>query len=339
MKIFRVLFGLIIGAFGILAFLAPEVMGMGASSEGVTMATPAIVTLFSKDIQKNLFPKNEFYKNSKDDSKYLEGRTVVIPQSGALPGVVVNRTTLPATVSQRTDSSVNYDIDEFTTDPILVQDTEEIIVNYEKRKDILEDHIDTLNTRIANQFGWLWAPSGADNIIRTTGTARAASAPSATGNRLGASKNDWINAAILLDRMEIEREGRIAAIPAAMLGDILRIDDFVSMEKIGKANLVEGAIGRLCGFDILVRSSIVRFDNTATPVKKAVTAAGATTDNSGALFYHPKYVRRAEGKIKVYSNLDDPTFYGSVFSAAIRAGGRIARADQRGVIAMVETAA
>lgn len=291
------------------------------------------------DIQGNIFPNSEFFMQSVDDSPFvLNGKVVHIPQAGAKPNVVKNRTSLPAAITTRTDTEETYNLDEFTTDPILLQDTEAIEISYAKRQNILSEHQARLNEEIADWFAYYWGASLGANIARTTGTARAGTAPSATGNRKAVAKADLIEVNRLMNRMNVPGSGRKLLIPADFEADILKIDDFVHADKIGSAKLTEGAIGRLLGFDVFVRSKTTIYDNTGTPVRKAPGAAGAAADNLSALAWHPSLVSRAKGEVKIFIEEDKPEYYGDVFSALVRAGGRKRRTDEVGVISLVEAA-
>jgi hypothetical protein len=316
-------------AFGVGELFAKE-------AADVVLAGAPLTIIFAKDIEANIFPNNEFYMNAKDDSAFVEGKTVKHPVAGLVPNVEINRTQLPATITKREDDENSYDLNEFTTDPTLIQDIEEIETNYSKRQNVLADHIDTLNTKIATFFANLWLPNGSDNIVRSSGTtARVASAPGASGNRKRITKEDFIEVSTKFNRMDVPTNGRLCVMPAEFLEDLLLIDGFVEADKIGKANLIEGQIGRLLGFDIFIRSTVGVYTNDGTPVKKALGAATATSDNLAALFWYKGWVNRAKGGIKVYSALDKPEYYGSMFSAMVRAGGKI-RKDKKGVVALVE---
>ncbi len=290
------------------------------------------------DIEGNLFPDNQFYVRSIDDSPFvMNGKTVHIPQGGAKPAVEKNRSVLPATIAKRTDSEGTYNLDEFTTDPVLLQNTEEIELSYAKRQNILTEHMQTLDEQIADNFAYAWTPFGADNIVRTTGSTRATTLSGATGTRKAPGKDDFISVAELMDRMNITRQGRFLLIPSVFLADIMKISEFVEAHKIGAANLVNGTIGQLLGFNIFVRASVVSFDNQATPVVKAPGAAAAATDNNSCLAWQTNAVCRAKGDVKVFIDEDKPEYYGDIFSALVRAGGRKRRTDQKGVVSLVET--
>lgn len=299
--------------------------------------------IWAQDIAANVFPSSEFFNQSRDDSQYLQGKTVHLPQSGAPPSVEKNRSVLPATVSQRTDTLLDYDIDEFTTDPILLQDTEAIEASYDKRQSILFDHTEILRQKIGDNIIVQWEPTLATNQVRTSGSSRSAYVSGQTGNRKALAKADIIEANRLMNRMDTPADGRIMVISADLYADLLGISDFQSWDKMGITPLVNGAVGQILGFTVYVRSSAGRYDNTATPVKKAYGASVAAADNLAALCYHKMYVRRASGSlgnagIKVYENTDRAEWYGSIFSAKVRSGGTMARTDEKGVVAIIETA-
>jgi hypothetical protein len=310
--------------------------------KGSLYADAAVATLFAKTLEEKVFPTNEFYTQSQDDTAFVQqsgdGEKVVYGVSGDNPGTAINRTLLPATIIRRVDDSNEYPLKEFTTDPSLITITEESIVHYAKRASMLRNHAETLNTLIADYFANLWLPDGAANIVRTSGsTTRTASAPSATGTRKRLVKADLISALEKLNRMDAPMDGRNMLIPAEFLSDLLTIDDFIHADKIGSGSaLVTGSIGKLLGINIFVRSNVGIYDDTATPVKKALGAAGAATDHLAALVWVDKWVTRAKGSTFFLLDEKKPEYYGDIFSTLVRAGGKT-RKDLKGVIAIVET--
>ena len=320
----------LVGSVGVntLMYYVPTINGV---------AYDATTIIFAKHIEDHLFPDDAFYMHSKDDSVFLDGKTVRYPVAGAKPNTEKNRATIPATVSKRTDGNNDYDIDEFTTDPIVVQDTENVVLSYDKLANIMSDHINTLNEEVADNFANIWLPNGADNIVRTTGAARAASLTDmgATGQRLAVAKADFVTCRERLNRMNAPKNDRYALIDSAFDSDILKLEDFTSAEKLGYSNIPDGVIGRAYGFWIYERSFVGAFDNAGTPVKKAVGATITANDNAAALFWSASMVNRAKGSVKAFIDQDAPTMYGTVLSALVRAGGKI-RSDKKGVIALVE---
>jgi hypothetical protein len=309
-----------------------------ADAAALVAVTPIV---WVKDIAENLYPANEFYLRSRDDSAFLEGNKIKLPQAGSGPNVEMDRSVLPATGIRRTDTVKEYDIHEFTSDPDILTLTDALEVSYDKRASILFNHLQTLRTKIADMFAVEWSPSLAANMVRTTGSSRAAYGSGQTGNRKKVTRADIGEMARLRARMDYGSQGWLMLVPADLMADIRGIDEFMTADKIGSANLIEGAVGRLFGFDIMERSRAGLYDNTGTPVKKALGASMAAADNLGIIAWHPSAVRRALGTdgnngIQVFIKEKDPLYYGDVFSAQVNAGGASARTDQKGTIALIE---
>lgn len=295
------------------------------------------------DIQENLFANNEFINRATDHSMWISNKTVHIPQAGANPTVVKNRSVLPASIAQRTDTDLTYDMAEYTTNPILLTNIEELQINYAKRQSVLSQHISTLGDTIANQTLYAWAPSGAGTFRKTTGAAvSSALAPSATGTRLAITLADIAAAKGALDSQNIPQTGRVLIMPSDIYnGQLLAISDFYQAQSYGTSALPSGVVGRIFGFDIILRPSVVVYDNSATPVIKTVGATGvpsapATTDDMACLAYHPNYVAKAMGSTDVFYDEDKPEYYGSIFSALQMHGAAKLRTDQKGIYAIVQ---
>lgn len=299
-----------------------------------------ITQIFADEITKGLFPDNAFYKRSKDDSAWVNSGQVNLPQKGAAPNVATDRSSFPGTVTNRTDTASGYLLHEFSTDPIQLQYSEELIVSYDKRASILYDIIANLETAIADYTGVQWGPTAtvsATNYVLTTGAARPAGNAGATGTRKALTKADLVQVKQFMDKMNIPQEDRYCVMTADQYADMLNISDFTDAQKFGTPGLPDGVITKLLNFNVFVRSRALTYDNSGTPVKKAYGAATATTDCGASLFWHPMFVRRAEGSVQIFDRINDPLFYGDVFSAAVRFGAAQARADQAGVIALIET--
>lgn len=327
--------------------LLPAVPANAAKVPFAFMAVQQSIWIDS--IEENVYPDNSFMMQSRDDGAFLEGRTVKLNQAGGKPGVQKNRVVLPATATKRVDTTADYDIDEFTTDPIVLTKTEEIEASYDKRQSVLFDHTEVLKNSVAEGMAFAWTPSVGVNVIRTTGASRTPYKIFQMGagsvNRKRISKEDIEKAATILNSQDVPQDGRYMLIDAVLIRDLLAIEAYTSLEKIGKAVLTDGAIGRVMGFDVFVRSSTVIFDG-ADMGKMEATEATSANDHVSTLFWQKNYVRRCfggstNGGIEVFEDSGstgngNPLFYGTVLSALVRSGGRIARADERGVVVLVE---
>jgi len=301
----------------------------------------AILTeVWARDIAEKLFPVDSFVMQSVSDDAWVNNKTVHRPQAGALPAVEINRSSFPATSVQRTDTDNSYDMDEFTSDPTLIRDIEEVEVSYAKRQSVLQNHISQLNVKIANQIAYRWAASGAANILRTTGSNTAANTPAATGLRKMLTLNDLLIAKNTFDDMDVPADGRFILLPATMFNNLVNAEKTIllSSDFRSDATVKDGMVTKIFGFNIFTRGreNVLRYSNAGTPVVIAPSTAGAATDNAAALLWHKNFVAKAKGAVKVYSDIDKPEYYGSVFSSMARAGGQKIYTTQTGVLAIVE---
>jgi hypothetical protein len=291
------------------------------------------------DIAANLFPDNTFMARSVNDDQYVDNKVVNRPNAGAKPGTSRNRSSFPATIVQRTDTNGDYNIHEFTSDPTLIRDIEETEVNYNKRQNVLSEHINTLNEDIANFLLSVWCPTNAlaaAQILAHTGVAtRTTAAPGGTGTRKVLTKEDIRRAVRILNAQEMPQGGRYCILDAQQYDDLLADPLLLSREYMDTPNLATGSVGKIFGVELYVRSSVGRMA-TGNTLAKDPKAANAATDNAFGLVWHESMVARALGEIKVFADEDKPEYYGSIFSSLARAGGATYYRNQRGVIALVE---
>lgn len=289
-------------------------------------------------IMNNLFKDNDFINKSFSEGDYvLNGKVVHIPQAGGKPTVVKNRTVLPATVVQRTDTDVTYTLDKFNTDPFLIQKAEQAELSYDKMASILEDHLQSLREVVAEELMYKWAAVGAGFITRTTGANSAgALSAGATGTRKVFLKEDLQRARFLMNKQKAPKEGRVALIPSDMMDELLNDADLKKRDSSLELDMRGGVVARLYGFDLIERVDTTIYDNTGTPVKKLPGAASAVSDNQAVLCWHPNSVAKAVGTIDFFENLNDATYFGDIYSAEVRCGGRIRREDSSGILTIVQ---
>lgn len=297
--------------------------------------------IWQDHIEGNLFKNNEFLLASTDAGQFvLQGKVVHIPQAGTAPAISKNRSTLPATVLQRADSDITYSLDEYTSDPILIPHAETLELSYNKRESVLSEHEASLRQTIADNILIAWAPAVAGSLLRTSGEAVTAHLDSTTGNRKKFVANDLKAAQLKLNKQNVPMEGRYALLSADMfqqLTDSLSVNEYRDFS--AAYNIKDGVLGRIFGFDIMMRSAVVSYTNDTTPAVKAYSATAAADDNDAVLCWQSDCLERAVGAVKFFERIDDPTYYGSIYSMSVRMGGRKRRADGKGVVAIVQAAA
>ncbi|MEJ5316778.1 MAG: phage capsid protein [Tenuifilum sp.] len=295
--------------------------------------------IWLNDIVANLFDSNPhlgFAVNA--DEFVLQGKVVHIPNAGSKPSVKRNRSSLPASVTQRGDADITFALDEFTTDPILIPNADDYELSYDKRASVIGEQSEALSELVGTWMFRYWAPATAENIIRTTGDAVAAHV--GTGNRKKLTVADVKRAKLLLDRMGVPADGRVIALDADLYDqftDELTASQYRDFSQAYDAS--RGVVGQLFGFTFLApRTSVLIYTNDATPAPVDPGSTIQDSYNAGGLIWHRNSVIRAMGDHEFFENEKDPTYYGSIYSALVRAGGRIRRNDAKGVIALVQAA-
>ncbi len=297
---------------------------------------------FLSTIQENLFESVAYLQNSTSHDAFVDNDVVNIPQAGGLPTVVKDRDVLPAPVSKRTDSNKSYTLSQYTTDAIVVQSLEELQTNYAKRESVLSDHRSALADEIAKDCLYNWAvATSADSsrIIRTSGATTGIAPDGTAASRKIMTKEDVAKIARQMDKDNMPMSERYLLLPVDMYYDLFDDAELLRKDFMNQAALPTGVIDRLFNFNIMLApANLPLFDNTATPVIKAVGSAVAGSDNFAGLAWHRSAVCKAMGAIDVRLDADNPVYYGDVMTAEAMHGSTTMRSDKKGIISLVQSA-
>lgn len=310
------------------------------------------VEIFAAYIIEKLRKTNPHIGLAVSENNFVLGGAVVhIPQAGASIPVVKNRKTFPAAAVQRGDSMVTYALDVYTTDPSHVTWHEGAEISYDKTDSVLNDHVSTLVEVVGDTILYNWINGlkhngtayvadviPAKNIIKTSGGATAVnSSDGQTGTRKAFRYADLMNAQALMNKQNVSKENRYALIESYMyqqLIDSLSANQMAAFQQ--SADIANGILGKLCGFSILERSSVLAFTAAGTPLlpEQALDA----DSNLATLCWQKDCVAVAKGDIVNFETLKDPTYYGDIFSMLVKMGGRARREDWSGVLSIVQGA-
>lgn len=291
-------------------------------------------------IIQRLWKDNTFLKFAMNEDQYvIGGRIVHIPQPGAKPTIQKNRSSYPGVAVRRTDTDITYNLDEYTTDPTHIVDADKVELSYDKINSVFGDHAGTLVETIADDMiiKWLTAIT-AGSIVRTSGAAAAATTAGQTGNRKVFIHDDLRKAKLILDLQKVPADGRYSLLEANMADQLFASLSNTQYRDFSQyADAKEGIIGRLYGFNIMNRSEVAMASaaNAINPLGAAVAA----TDNVASFCWHKDFVTRAIGEKKFFENPNRAEYYGDIYSALIRGGGRRRREDNAGVVAILQDAA
>ena len=266
-----------------------------------------------KTLQENFFPDDSFVAKSENDSQYVENKTVHIPNAGKPSGVKVNRTSLPAQIQERTDNELTYNIDELTTDPIRIS------------------HADSAELILRS-----WA-KGADaaHPILTDGGERDAHTEQGTGKRKKMTANIVHQVSLRMDKQNLPKTGRYLILDTDMYGDLLdSLTEAGRLAFLASANVTKGTVGQLYGIDIFSRSEVLRLKANGEII--AEPTGGEATEVAAGFAWQSGCVSHAFGEAKMFSSLDDPTYYSDIYSFLMRVGGSHRRYDKKGIFLVAE---
>lgn len=300
--------------------------------------------VYGKDLQKEIFPDNAFYTKGMKDEAASNATAVQIPIAGNIGKAKTGNPQLPVAIGEREDDVKEYPLIQVYAEPVLVQREEDIVLSYNKQQDIVRVQGEAMSTAMADMTAYKWGADNTNFIIGTTGAARATTLVGATGTRKAITKDDLIKVRQLFMRQNIrDINGIIALLTPDQYADILKIADFTDYEKTGvTSKLIEGIVGRVCGFDIMVRWN-ADLGSIGLSYNKAATAKvdndAITADcNASAMFFHPAYVRYAEAFPEVIINRKPAGYLGAtIIESVVRYGATQNRKDGRGVVSLVET--
>lgn len=293
--------------------------------------------IWQNTIIEEFWPDDSFASKATNDSEYVnQGKTVHIPNAGAPSGVKKNRKTLPAEVTVRTDVDVEYDLDEFTTDPVRIPHADTVELSYSKRNSVISQDKNKLRNDAHQSILEKWAPD-AKYRITTTGDSRDAYITSATGKRKALTTKDVLALQTKFDLQDVPAADRYLLLDAVMYNDLL--GDMIESQKIGffaQADAKKGIVGELYGFKVMKRSTVLRFTSAGALVKTSESATLNATDLAAGLAFHKDAVSVAMGEVVMFDSVNNPTYYGDIYSFLVRTGGAKRRTDGKGIFAIVE---
>ena len=104
------------------------------------------------------------------------------------------------------------------------------------------------------------------------------------------------------------------------------------MAFLASASAQTGLIGKLYGFDIYERSTVL----VTTSAGALKTGAAAATDCVAGLAWSDRTVCRAIGNINVFDIAGDAGEFGDVLSVDVAAGGSFVRKDGKGIVILYQ---
>lgn len=309
------------------------------------------IEVWHETIQEKLLQDNSWLSQVADVSSdnIINGTIVHIPQAGNPSAVVKNRSVFPATVSRRTDGEVLYSIDEYTTDPVHIQDAETKELSYDKRRSVLDQDVANLSEEVAEGMltNFIVSPVGTNttlpttSILETSGAAVASGLVGSSGNRKAYSLSDLQKLQNFHRTKKSWNEGQMNVLltPDAAV-QMFPADSAITatyMAAVTEAERRLGIMYKVQGFNIFVRSNVYQL--AADKTFKAYGSVVNASDCEGIFTWNKNMLEKAIGATKAFSDEGNPLYYGDIYSFLVRMGGRARRKNFEGLAIMKQAAA
>ena len=262
------------------------------------------------------FANNAFLQDAVNMDAFVEYNKINFAQRGAVITVEKNGAYPIPAPSQRTDVAGGATLDEYRTNQIVVTDAEQVELAYSKLDSIVDEAKEKLEDKIASEALHEVAP----NAATTKTPIIAVDAGNAAGDDgfKVMTTNDILKLKKSWDLLNYPKKGRVLVLnPDAI---IALIQDTVLKEQYMRqpAGTISGAVLNIYGFEIYERTYDLYY--TAANAKVAYgTAAGGTDNKACNAYIRNQTFLRALGTVKMYDDVDNPAYQGTVMSWRKRA--------------------
>lgn len=244
-------------------------------------------------LMENFYPDSSFLLRSQDMTAFVENNTINLADCGVDPDVLVNNTTYPVPISERTDNPLALPLEYFDTVNTVVRNATAIQLAYNKLESVIRQHRMALQKKKVQKAAHAYGPASNSTYTPVL--------------PVGASILDTIiDAQAAFDALDVPAEGRIIVLTPTHKAKIKKENKVLFNEVFGK-----NGTNDLYGFEPYTTTVTPRYNNT-TNAKVAFGAAPAGTDIPSSLFYSEYEVMRADGEYDMFSRLKDPEARGDI---------------------------
>jgi hypothetical protein len=314
-KIFKII--LVLFTLGFVAYsfggnvdtnLVTNSMESLSSSEGISnitkfspvtaMAAVAKVELRERELIKHFRHKGSWLERVPSKNAWVGNDVIKLNEIGADPEVLINNTTYPIAVSQRTDTSTAISLFKYDTTNTKITDDELYGLPYDKIGSVQMQHRETLEEETQAHALHSLAPvanSTKTPIFVTTGE------DDGNGRRRLISK-DLINYKKQLDLLKIPKKGRILVLSPDHIADLLIEDKALERQY---QNHTEGMIAKnYYGFEIYEDILAPEYDANLDKIP----FGSATAGKQASVLFLVGRSAKARGSVKAYQRdaKDDP---------------------------------
>lgn len=243
-------------------------------------------------LMDKFYPDGSFITASKDMSEFVEHNKIHLAEAGANPDVLVNNTTFPIPVTQRTDTPLEVVLQTLDTTSTVIRNAEQAELSYNKMESVMSGHKAELLAKQVKLAAYAWSPASAtanNFILKTDG-----------GVQTGFKKLTFEKVLELkskFDQLNCPTDGRIL-----VLNPIHSTHLYQQDLTLFRSAMSEGS---LFGFKVYASNAGVQYDLVAL-TKKTFGAVPDSNTVDCSFAYISTEVMRAVGDIDMFYTLKDP---------------------------------
>lgn len=253
------------------------------------------------DLQEQFLPETSFLSQARDMSMWVENDKINLAEAGILPNVLVNNTTFPVPINDRTDTPLSLELNMYDTENTRLRHADLIELAYDKRASVIRGHQEALRQKLAAHAAWSWTPGATDannKVIDLTAGS-------------GVNFNDIIDLSLQFDNWDAPEGQRILVLNPTHQAQLQKAD-LTQYKAIWQKGQNE-----LYGFKVFKTTKTPRFSNTLS--KKAFGTAPAGNDVMSSFAYVSDEVMIAQGSVTMFDRLNDPEARADVLGFQMRA--------------------
>ncbi len=240
------------------------------------------------DIKEKFYPDGSFLNEATDMSAFVDNDKINLAEAGVDPAVLINNTTYPIAINERTDTPHEILLDVWDTENTRLRNAEMVELAYDKRASVVRGHQQSLFSKFAARALHSYAPSvhGANTPVLN----RSAEATF--------KFEDIIDLQTAYNELDVQGE-RILVLAPKHMASLAKQDLTLYKALMAKP-------GELLFSFKLYTSTTAPYYIKATGAKKAFGAAATSNDAQASVAWVKSEVMKAMGTVNMFYTLNDP---------------------------------
>ena len=254
--------------------------------------------IWISQIMEKFYPEASFLNFAKDMSENVEYDKINLADCGFDPEVLINNTTYPIAVAERTDTPLSIELSLYETENTLVRSPQAVELAYDKLESVIYGHRMALRAMAGNKSAHAYTPTQDTTntpVLITTGD----------NNGDGFKRlvpEDILKLKKRYDLLEVPFENRYLVLDPNHVEDLI-LYDLKAFKDI--TDFKDGQPNRFAGFNILQYTKTPKY-NVNTKVKLPWGAVADANTTFASFSFSSEEVMKADGTVNMFERINDP---------------------------------